>query len=382
MKQHRIIIVASLCILLFSSCTTGATKEENPQADLSPEATTLPTNTPEPTKTLGPTRTPTELPFEAKPVDDQLEEFLSSNSRLDTGKLTRNQRADFSQALVKKMNARRGAFPTTFKGEAYLDCVTFRMKNLTDGSSPQQQTFPLFLPVTVDEEGNLEVRNSDGNWVTIAESRGIDWNMIVKEADDPRIDWPLPIVEEENHCGGRGGPEWVLDPQKDEEKLGAQIPVVLLDKKIGQVFLEGSRPSSTGFRGFLRFLTIITDSTGNPVAARNSIATYLRFCLMEEGSEADFFNDGEMHSPKRLEDYLTNPANKQLIAMWEAIETNHAYHMGLVMDQEYIITVNSNTDNWQGLAPLKDIYPILAGDKENDLDLVLVQSVYWIKAKE
>lgn len=42
---------------------------------------------------------------------------------------------------------------------------------------------------------------------------------------------------------------------------------------------------------------------------------------------------------------------------------------GLVMDQEYVITVKkSNTDRWKGLAPLKDAYAILAGEVENDQD--------------
>ena len=68
--------------------------------------------------------------------------------------------------------------------------------------------------------------------------------------------------------------------------------------------------------------------------------------------------------------------------MWEAFEINHVYYMGIIMDQEYSITVNSKIDNWEGLAPLNDIYPILIGEKENNQDLVLVQSVNWIKAKE
>lgn len=372
MKHNIIAFAACLMTFLFSSCMPGLVNTPTQKATATPGSIAPPTAEPSPTSTATP------ITFESMPAKEQAREFLTADGELDTSLLNPEQRKDFSSALVKELNAVRGAYPTTFKDEAYLDYASFRMKNLTDGSSPEQQTFPLFLPVTVDEEGNLVVANTDGSWVTIAGSRGIDWNMIVEEADDPRIDWPLPRPDGEKHCGS---PEWFMDPQKDPEERGVQIPVVLLDKKIGQIFLEGTRPSRTRFWGFLRFLTIITDSAGNPVAARNSIATLSRYCLMEEDSDASY-STSRMGSPELLELYLTNPANKDLIAMWEAIETDHAYHLALYMDQEYIITVNSNTDMWQGLAPLKDAYPILAGEKVNDQDLVLVLSSYWIKARD
>lgn len=362
MKPHNLLLVIFLSFL-FASCT--------PNAAIVATSTAVP----------APTYTPTPITFEFMPAENQAKEFLEADGELDTSLLNSEQRKDFSSALVKELNAQRGAYPTTYMGEAYLDYATFRMKNLTDGSSPEQQTFPLFLPVTVDEDGHLKVEEKDGIWATIAGSRGVDWNMVVEEADDPRIEWPLPMpldASKDFHCGGL----WLLDPQREkQESRMAEIPVVLLDKNIGQIFLEGSFPGRTVWWGFIRFLTIITDPAGNPVAARNSITTYLHFCLMEEGSDADYSND-HIGSPELLEMYLANPDNKDLIAVWEAFEINHVYYMGIIMDQEYSITVNSKIDNWEGLAPLNDTYQILIGEKENNQDLVLVQSVNWIKAKE
>ncbi len=337
--------------------------------------------TPLATTTPAPTFTPTPATFEFMPAEDQAKEFLEADGELDTSLLNSEQRMDFSTALVNELNARRGAYPATYKDEAYLDYATFRMKNLTDGSSPEQQTFPLFLPVTVDEDGNLKVEEKDGVWTTIAGSHVVDWNMIDEEADDPRLEWPLPMPpgeSEDYHCGGL----FALDPQLEPEKRIVEIPVVLLDKKVGQIYLEGINPHRMVWWGFLRFLSVLTDPAGNPVAARNSISNYLHFCLMEEGSEADYSNSTTMHDPELLDLYLANPDNKNLIAMWEAFEINHVYYMGLPVDQEDQFSWNSTTDNWKGLAPLNDTFSILTGKIENNQDLVLVQSTNLIKAKE
>jgi hypothetical protein len=363
----KLLVVVTLILVVtmtISACANVAPKSE-------------PTVTQKPTASPAPTLTPTPKTFENMPAEEQVREFLEAGRELDTSLINSEQRKYFSSALVKELNAVRGAYPTTYNNEAYLDYSSLRMKHLTDGSTPEQQTFPLFLPVTIDKEGNLEVGNTDGSWATIAGSRGIDWDMIVIEADDPRIDWPLPRQDGEFHCGGL----WLLDTQTEQQKRGVQIPVVLLDKNIGQIFLEGTTPTRKTSWGFHRFLTIITDSAGNPVAARNSIANWLSYCLMEEGSDASY-SSHNMDSQKELELYMSNPANKEIIAMWVSMETNHVYYMGLGIDQEYTFSWNSKTDKWEGLAPLKDAYPILAGEKENELDLVLVQSRYWIKAKE
>lgn len=361
MRKSVVIYATCFLMILLASCAP------NQIMDQAQSVTPFPSVTISPIATPAPTLPPTPVTFEFSSAEEQAELFLSSKGDLETSLLTPKERADFSSALVEKINADRGVYPATFKDEAYLDYASFRMKNLTDGSSPSQQTFPLFFPVSVDEEGYLEVRNTDGSWATIAGSRGIDWSMVVSSPDDPRIDWPLPMVNKDNHCGGRGGPDQFLAPQLEiPENAGSQIPVVLLEKNIGQIFLEGESPR---FFSFLRFLTVTTDSAGNPVYARNSIVTWFRYCLMEEGSDADYFNDVAMQNPKMLDDYLGNPANKDLIALWETIGTNHVYHLGLVMDQEYVITVKkSNTDRWKGLAPLKDAYAILAGEVENDQD--------------
>lgn len=375
--MHNIPIFAT-CLLIFfiSSCSPAIENNPTQQATVIPTASYTPTSIYTPT----PTYTPTPITFEFMLVENQVKEFLDANGGVDTSPLNPEQRKDFSSALVKELNARRGANPTTYKGEAYLDYESFRMKNLTDGSTPEQQTFPLFLPVTVDDDGHLKVEVRDGIWTTVAGSRDVDWNMVIESTDDPRIDWPLPMPPEASkdfHCGGM----FLLDPHLDLKKRIAEIPVVLLDKRVGQIYLEGSLPHRNVWWGFLRFLSIITDPAGNPVAARNSIASYLNFCLMEEGRNSDF-SKSFMNNPELLELYLTNPDNKDLIAMWKALEINQVYYLGIAMDQEYTIQVNSKIDNWVGLAPLNDIYPILIGEKENNLDLVLVQSVNWIKAKK
>ena len=143
MKTHNLLFILFLSIL-FASCT--------PNAAIIASPTAVP----------APTYTPTPITFEFMPAENQAKEFLEADGELDTSLLNSEQRKDFSSALVKELNTQRGAYPTTFKDEAYLDYDSFRMKNLTDGSNPEKQTFPLFLPVTVDEDGHLKVKRKTG----------------------------------------------------------------------------------------------------------------------------------------------------------------------------------------------------------------------------
>ena len=280
--QHNILSVLILVIFL-SACSPAVS------------ATALPTSTSQPTIT------PTVITME-----QNVEAFLSGEFD-NVSNLSLEERKEFSIQLAQKMNDARGAKPLIYKNEAYVDPITGMMKNY-NGHPDLEETIQMYLAARLDSEGNLLIQNEEGTWVKINGSKDIDWNMVVTDPNDPRIDWP---TGHENKDG--------FSPPQIAVKVGSQlVPMVMLDNNVSQLYMSGENAL---MQPTITLLKIETDSSGIPILARKVIIWGSRLMLCKEGSEfyaeqdmfdswADGFNKTKAESPvfknfKNRQAYLT-----------------------------------------------------------------------------
>ncbi len=377
MNKHIFFSLIVLLLGLTAGCQANLgilSSTATPQATAT--ATLLPST---PTVTF----TPTEIPIEVMTAEQLLEKYLASDGQIDTTALSNEQRTAFSEVLAEYKNEQRGANLAVYNGEAYIDPDSYKMRKINDGRTEQEQTIQMFLPVSQDAEGNLLVKLKNNERIAITDSKNTDWNMIVTDEDDPRINFPQTEAAPNDVAVGRGGlpfVQWLLslndEPDNDEDY--AQIPIVFLDKNFGGVFLEGKYPRI--FPNF-RIATIETDTSGNPVVARISIVIWSSFNLFEEGTEIYLFEDT---LGINTEDFLQNPVNKQLIEFWEALEENQVYYVGLPLNQTdpFEHGIFANLNGWKGLTPIDKSGQILTRQIKNDKDLMLLHFVYFLKKSQ
>ena len=107
----------------------------------------------------------------------------------------------------------------------------------------------MYLPVVgKDGVGNLQILNQDGQTITIANSADVDWNMVVTDPHDPRINWPnLP----NDIDGGLNEITYRFSDHPRNINKTFIGPAILLDKNMGQIFMEGR---GKGFIPLFRFL--------------------------------------------------------------------------------------------------------------------------------
>lgn len=353
------------CQTNFNNTSFTATPEMTSTATLLPSTPTM-------------TLTPTELPIEAMNAEQLLEKYLALDGQLDTSVFTNEQRIGFSEALAEYKNKQRGANPAVYNGEAYLDPDSYKMRKINDGRTKQEQTIQIFLPVSHDTGGNLRVKLKE-EWITIADSKATDWNIMVSDKDDPRINFPNTKLSPD----GLPHIQTLLSRNdKEEYKERGQlafVPIILFDKNFGGIFLEGKYPQT--YSSF-RIATIETDNSGNPIVARLSIIIWEpRLYLFEEGTEIDLFSDSLREG---INIYLENPANKEVIEFWENLEENQTYYMGLYENQSFLFehSIFASLNGWTGLAPLEQSGQILTHQIKNDKDLLLLKVGTFLKRSE
>jgi hypothetical protein len=170
----------------------------------------------------------------------------------------------------------------------------------------------MYLAASLDSEGNLLIQNEEGVWVKINGSKDIDWNMVITDPNDPRIDWPTI-----KHESG------LSTPQTAVSNGSKFIPVVLLDSEVNQLYMSGENAL---MQPTITLLIIETDSSGVPILARKMIAWSTYFELFKEGS--DFFTS------QNIADSWANGFNKT--------KTESPLFKSLKNNQLYYATINYN----------------------------------------
>ena len=344
MKIRKILCI----IILLSSFSTGCS--QNGALALATEAIA-------PTATTAPTATQA-----VDAVEQLLASYLAGES-IDVSNLSPAEFRKFSTKLAEKRNAERGINPIIYNNEAYISPDNYMMMNY-DGHPDQNETIQMYLPVVgKDSAGNLQILNQDGQTITIAHSADVDWNMVVTDPHDPRIDWPnLPI----NSFSGLTLTEYILSDTIKGGNKSFIIPTILLDKTKGQIFMEGR---GKGMIPNFRFLTVADiDENGMPISFRLSLLILNSTGLTMEDS--DFLASAGL-TVFDHESFFVN------------LQENSVYYMGIHQDQDAVWDKNYNTSMiaYEGLITDNKIISILTHQTENWRDMMLLPPSLLIQKK-
>ncbi len=358
MKDHPLYLASFLFVLtLCLSACAGAPTASVAGAQPAQKAA-APAGAPE--LTLAPVPTATES---ISAVEKFLDAYLAGES-INVSSLSPAEFREFSTQLAEQRNAERGVNPVIYNGEAYISPDNYMMMDY-DGYPDQNETIKMYLPIAgKDSDGNLLIVNHDGEIVTIENSADVDWNMRVTDPNDPRIDWPnLP----NDIDGGLDEITYRLSDHPRNINKTFVVPAILLDKTMGQIFMEGR---GKGFIPLFRFITVAdTDVNGVPILFRLSLMIPNTTQLAIEGS--DFWTKAHGVSVLDHDMFYIN------------LQENSVYYMGIHQDQDAVWDKNFNTtmDAYQGLMTNNEITSILTHQAENTQDMMLLPPSLLIQKK-
>ena len=312
-------------------------------------ATTQPTSTPQSTETVVPPPTPTFTPA-VLTVDQKVDAYLRGEID-NVGDLSSQELAKFSAKLAEEKNEARGINPIIYKNEKYIDPSDYKLKDY-DGHPDMNETIQMYVPIAgKDEQGNLQFM-VNGQLVTIAGSAGVDWNMVISDPNDTRIDWPKtePIKE-------TGIPEAQSTVRDFNVVLS---PMILLDKQMGEFHLDGIGTHAARDESTLRFYDIETDSIGNPVLARMILTIGLNYNLFEEGGTLDTQS-------------FTGPISETSY-FYQGLVENTVYHVGISrnFDNNYE-KIGLSVDAYSGIVDYNQVPEVIETPGTNTKDMVLAR---------
>jgi hypothetical protein len=280
--------------------------------------------------------------------------YLAGES-IDVSVLSPAEFRELSTQLAEMRNAERRIDPVVYNNEAYISPDNYMMMDY-DGHPDMNETIQMYLPVVgKDSAGNLQIKNQDGQTITIANSADVDWNMVVTDPHDPRIDWPdLPV----NSFSGLTPTEYLLSDTILGGNKSFIVPSILLDKTMGQIFMEGR---GKGMIPNFRVLTVAdTDANGVPILFRLSLVILNSTGLTMEDS--DFLASAGIIVFDHESFYVN-------------LQENSVYFMGIHQNQDAVWDKNYNTtmDAYQGLITDNRIVSILTHQEtENMQDMMLL----------
>ena len=333
----RNILLVSLIVTLISACSPTPIIAD--QADLQAQAT----DTIVPPPTPAPTYTPAVLTVEQK-----VEAYI--NGEIDNvGELSSAEFVEFSAKLAEKKNTDRGINPIIYNNEKYIDPSDYKLKDY-DGHPDMNETIQMFVPIAgKDEQGNLQFERN-GELVTITGSKNVDWNMVIDDPNDTRIDWPNTAPMKET-----GVPE----VQSKIDLFGMVLnPMVFLDKKVGELKLSGSVGKNIDLLSTLAFYDIETDVVGNPVLARMILTLGLDYNLFEEGGTLD------------TQSFMGQlPENSYV---YQGLQENTVYYVGLNPKQKKTYEDSGfSLDGYRGIADGNKVQEMITEQETNDRDMII-----------
>lgn len=287
MKRYSLL----LFILLLTACLPPSGTPPIIESSPASESTSAPTaeNTPVPTITP----TPTEIPVEALPVDEIVQKYLAGEIN-DISSLVPEQLRAFRAAYVEAKNAARTPELVTYTyingEEFFINPQTFKGEKLPANPSAdfiKENTITMYYEVDENANGNLMVKDLEGNWHTIAGSAGIKWDKVITDHTDP--DMPKVLTEKtDNNFGQLSGltfPEYFL-ANKEREVSSAMTKIIVLDKKIGEIILK----SGPAFRKIPIISIFIPETDGDETVLAVNIAFLARIqglTIYEEGTSKE-----------------------------------------------------------------------------------------------
>ena len=339
--QQRIEMGFILIIALLTACSPATAATTQPTS--APQSTELEVPPPTP----APTFTPTVLTVEQK-----VEAYLNGEMD-DVGDLNAEDLTKFSVDVTEKLSLQRGTNPNIYNNEAYLSPDTLKMRKVEDGTTAEQQTIEMFVPISKDAEGNLMVKGPDGAWVTVENSAGFDWGTIT-DSNDPRIELPT------YGAGNITFSDYVdrINPNTGE-KYSNLVPLLIWDKSLGQIYLEGTSGHGAQTRNILTFLKIETDQAGHPIYGRLVLGFQADSRIYTEGSDAFVGSTGMIR-----EDF----------PFWDTLQTDQIYYVMVDFNQQSAFNDDffASLDNWTGFVRPANSFDTLTGESNNNKDILLI----------
>ena len=333
-----------LILLSMTACSPAATAIIQPASDPQSAATEVPPPTP------APTFTPAVLT-----VDQKVEAYLNGEID-DVGDLIIEDLTQFSASVTEKLNLQRGTNPNIYNNEAYLAPNTIKMRKVEDGTTAEQQTIEMFIPLSKDAEGNLMYKGPDGAFVTVENSANFkDWNAVISSADDSRIELPTHTNSE-----GKNSVEVLLGyTNSNGEQAMNLVPMLIWDKSLGQIYLEGVNGHAPTTKNILTFLKIETDQAGHPIYGRLVLGIQIMSGLYSEGEDKVIGSPGMIR-----EDY----------SFWNALQTDQIYFVMVDTDQQDTFDNGMfvSLKNWTGFVSPTNSFDVLTGAKNNNKDTLLI----------
>ena len=290
-------------------------------------------------------------------VERLLAAHLAGES-IDVSQLSPAEFGAFSTQLADKRNAERGINPIIYNNEAFISPETYRMTPY-DGHPDQNETIQMYLPVVgKDSAGNLQILNQDGQTITITNSADVDWNMVVTDPNDPRIDWPTTKVLDSGFVEAQYRVYYPENPTN-------LLPAILLDNSSGNIFLEGEKQD---LEVNYRFVIIETDDQKNPILVREILVIGSpTFNLYAEGTPIK-----EIGSPWNEKEYSS---------FYKNLEINHVYYIGGQSDQDraYLEIKKCSPQNYSGIIVGNDVYAIFLNQLKNDNDMIVLAASVFLK---
>ena len=352
-KAYKYLSATVILSMALSACSAiNRSKEfETSQAE-SPAATALLPNSlsdDEAVVEVTPSAVATETAQPMDLVEDLLSRYFAGED-IDVSTLTQEEFVEFSAKLAEKKNEARGINPIIYDdgsgNPAYINPDNYMLMNY-DGHPDMDETIQMFVPIAgKDEQGNLQFE-VDGQIVTIPGSADEDWNMVISDVNDTRIDWPKTKILSSG----------MTDAEQKVTLFDVVLsPMILLDKNLGQFYLAGQVPL---MQSTLRFLQIETDQAGHPLFARKIITHGTFYYLSKEGSDLD------IRSPLG-----PIPTDSKF---YKALVTNSIYYIGLSpsVEKSYA-TMENSVDGYSGAVVDDTAFKIIFDQVENDKDMVII----------
>ena len=230
------------------------------------------------------------------------------------------------------------------------------MRKVEDGTTAEQQTIEMFVPISKDAEGNLMVEDPDDAWITIENSANFDWNTVISNSDDPRIELPIYIDSEGNDIF----PEYVDRVDSNTGKrISNLVPLLVWNKTLGQIYLEGTSGYGPQTDNILTFLKIETDRAGHPIYGRLILGINVDSRIYTEGSDTFVGSAGMIR-----EDF----------PFWDTLQTDQIYYVMVNIDQQDTFNnkIFASLDNWTGFVPPANSFNTLTGESKNNKDMLLI----------
>ena len=287
-------------------------------------------------------------------VDQKVEAYHNGEID-DVGELSIEDLTQFSVNVTEKLSLQRGTNPNIYNNEAYLSPDTLKMMKVEDSTTAEQRTIEMFVPISKDTEGNLMVKGPDGAWVTVKNSAGFDWNMVISSSDDPRIELPTYTDNGVNVVARRLD---AISPDTGENYIDA-IPMIVWNKTLGQIHLEGASGHGAQTGNILTFLKIETDQAGHPIYGKLVLGINIDSRIYTEGSDTFIGSAGMI---------------KEGYPFLDALKNDQIYYVEVDVDQQNTFDngLFASLDNWTGFVPPSMSFHVLTGESSNNKDILLL----------